>query len=110
MGLYGLVSFMVVKKTREIGIRKANGATTGGIIKMYIISYLKFILLASIPAWPVAYHLMNRWLRDYAYHIKLTIEYFIAGLLIIVLIALFTILFQTLKTANTNPAQTLRDE
>jgi putative ABC transport system permease protein len=54
--------------------------------------------------------LMNRWLRDYAYHIKLTIEYFIAGLLIIVLIALFTILFQTLKTANTNPAQTLRDE
>jgi ABC-type antimicrobial peptide transport system permease subunit len=110
MGLYGLVSFMVVKKTREIGIRKANGATTGGIIKMYIFSYLKFIFLASIPAWPVAYHLMNRWLRDYAYHIKLTIEYFIAGLLIIVLIALFTILFQTLKTANTNPAQTLRDE
>lgn len=110
MGLYGLVSFMMVQKTREIGIRKANGATSGGITRMYIFKYLKIICLASILAWPVAYFLMSRWLRDYAFHIELTLAYFIAGLLMIIVIALFTILFKTLKTANTNPAQTLRDE
>ena len=110
MGLYGLVSFMMVQKTREIGIRKANGATSGGITRMYIFRYLKIIVLASIIAWPVAYYFMSRWLRDYAFHIDLTVGIFITGLLIILLIALFTILFKTLKTANTNPAQTLRDE
>jgi len=110
MGLYGLVSFMMVQKTREIGIRKANGATSGGITRMYIFRYLKIIFLASILAWPVAYYFMSRWLRGYAYHIELTIGYFIAGLLIIILIALLTILLKTMKTANTNPAETLRDE
>ena len=110
MGLYGLVSFVMSQKTREIGIRKANGATSAGITSMYIVRYLRIIVLASILAWPVAYYLMIRWLRDYAFHIELTLNYFIAGLLIIVLIALFTILFKTTKTANTNPARTLRDE
>jgi predicted permease len=110
LGLYGMVSFMMVHRTREIGIRKTQGATTTSIIRLLSGNYLKYILIAGLLAWPVAWYLMERWLQDFAYHINLHIVYFIASTLLLLLISLGGILQQTIKTAHTNPAESLRTE
>lgn len=110
MGLFGLVSFIMVQKTKEIGIRKTVGATSLKIVLMYIWRYIKIVLFASLFALPAAWYLMKNWLMDYAYHIKLSPAFFVIGLLFLLGVALMSILFQTVKTANTNPAKSLRDE
>lgn len=110
MGLFGLVSFMMIRKTREIGIRKANGASVHQVVRMFVFRYLGIILFAGIFAGPVAYYLMDRWLSDYAYRVDLTLEYFFVGLLIMLGSGLLSVVFQTVKTAGRNPADTLRDE
>jgi len=110
LGLYGMVSFMMVHRMREIGIRKTQGATTHQIIRLLTGSYLKYILIAGLLAWPVAWYLMERWLQDFAYHINLRLDHFVLATGLLLLISFATILYQTLKAANTNPAHTLRDE
>jgi ABC-type antimicrobial peptide transport system permease subunit len=110
MGLFGLVSFIMVQKTKEIGIRKAIGARSTEIVQMYVWQYLKYVLAASLFALPVAYYLMNRWLMDYAYHIKLSFGFFVIGILIVMVIAIVSILFQTIQSASTNPVNSLRYE
>src|SRR6056297_1921419 len=110
MGLFGLVSFIMVQKTKEIGIRKAVGATSSTIVLMYIWRYIKIVLFASLFALPAAWYLMKNWLMDYAYHIKLSPVFFILGLVLLLGVALLSIMFQTIRTANTNPAKSLRDE
>jgi len=110
LGLYGLVSFMLIQRTKEIGIRKTQGATVGGIIRLLSGSYLKYILIAGLLAWPAAWFLLQRWLQDFAYHVDLHPGYFVLATGLLLLISFATIIYQTLKTANTNPADTLRDE
>jgi ABC-type antimicrobial peptide transport system permease subunit len=110
MGLFGLVSFIMVQKTKEIGIRKAVGATSSKIVFMYVWRYIKIVLFASLFALPAAWYLMKNWLMDYAYHIKLSPVFFIVGLVLLLGVALLSIMFQTIRTANTNPAKSLRDE
>jgi hypothetical protein len=110
LGLYGMVSFMMVHRTREIGIRKTQGATTSGIIRLLSGNYLKYILIAGLLAWPVAWYLMERWLQDFAYHIELHLGYFVVSTMLLLLVSLGGILQQTIKTAHTNPAESLRTE
>ncbi len=110
LGLYGMVSFMLVHRTQEIGIRKTQGASTSRIIRQLSGNYLKYILIAGLLAWPVAWYLMEQWLQDFAYHINLHIGYFVASTLLLLLISLGSILQQTIKTAHINPAQSLRSE
>ncbi len=110
MGLFGLVSFVMAQKTRETGIRKANGATGQSIIAMYLFRYLKITVIGSLLAWPFAYFFMHQWLTNYAYHADLSLRHFLMGLLILLGVALFSILFQTIRTANTNPAASLRED
>lgn len=110
LGLYGMVSFMMVHRTREIGIRKTQGATTRRIIRLLSGNYLRYILIAGLLAWPAAWYLMERWLQDFAYHIELHIGYFVVSTLLLLLISLGGILQQTIKTAHTNPAESLRTE
>ena len=110
LGLYGMVSFMMVHRTREIGIRKTQGATTKRIIRLLSGNYLKYIMIAGLLAWPVAWYLMERWLQDFAYHIELHLGYFVVSTLLLLLVSLGGILQQTIKTAHTNPAESLRTE
>jgi len=110
LGLYGMVSFMMVHRTREIGIRKTQGATTNRIIRLLSGNYMKYILLAGLLAWPVAWYLMEGWLQDFAFHIDLHMGYFLVATGMLLLVSFATIIYQTRKTANTNPAETLRDE
>ena len=110
MGLFGLTSLSTAQRTKEIGIRKALGATTAGITRMLIKDYTKWLLMANIIAWPIAYYFMKDWLQSFAYRIDIGIHYFLMALLIVMVIAIITVSWHAIRTANTDPAKTLRYE
>ncbi len=110
IGLFSLTAFTIRKKRREIGIRKAYGATIAGVLFMLQKDFGKLILLASFIALPAGYYIIRRWLQSYSYHVGINPAYFLISILIIVLIAALTLGFLTLRAAGTNPADTLRNE
>jgi putative ABC transport system permease protein len=110
LGLFGLASFTVVRRTKEIGMRKVLGASAGGIIVILSKEYVKWVVLANIFAWPLAYYFMHRWLEEFAYHINLNILAFLASGLLALIIALITVSVQTFKASTANPVDSLRYE
>jgi putative ABC transport system permease protein len=110
LGLFGLTSFTVEQRTKEIGVRKAMGSSIGGI---YIVISRETIILVSISAvlaWPVIYYIAGKWLENFYYRINLGAFTFIAGLSIALGIAILTISYRVLRAARVNPAQSLRYE
>ncbi len=110
LGLYGLASFTAEKRTKEIGIRKVLGASISGIFMFLSRGLSKWVLLANIIAWPVAYYLMNKWLQNFAYRIGLSVWIFILSGLAAFCIALLTVSYQSIKAATANPVNCLRYE
>ena len=110
LGLFALSSFTVVKRTQEIGIRKAMGATFGRIVRLLLYDILKWVLLVNLIAWPAAYYFMSDWLQNFAYRIDMQIWMFLLGGFIALVIAAITISTQTFRAATINPAETLREE
>jgi len=110
MGLFGLAMFSAQQRTREIGIRKALGATVSDIALMLSKSFVKLVLVANIFAWPLAYWFTKDWLEDYPYRIDVGFSlYAFAGLLALA-IALLAVSYQTIKAARGNPVDALRYE
>lgn len=110
IGLWGLISFVVVRKTKEIGIRKVLGASVSGIVVMLSRDFLILIAIALLIASPIAWHFMNQWLQDFAYRIDITwVVFAIAGFFAI-LIAFVTISFKAVKAGMANPVKNLRTE
>jgi putative ABC transport system permease protein len=110
LGLFGLASFTVVRRTKEIGIRKILGASVGGIIVILSKEYVKWVVLANVFAWPIAYYFMHKWLEGFAYHTNLNILAFLVSGLLALIIALVTVSVQTFKAATANPVDSLRYE
>jgi len=110
LGLYALTSFVVIKRRKEIGIRKAMGATEKTVIFKLIKDINKWVLLANLISWPLAYYFIKQWLANFAFHIDISIWYFIAGTILTFLIALIVVAIQAYIAATENPAHTLRDE
>lgn len=110
LGLYGLVSFMVAQKTREIGIRKVLGSSVGRLVWIFGREFSSLILLAFLIAAPVAWWLMNSWLKDFEYRISFGAWIFAGALAIISLIAVLTVGYQTVRAALANPVKNLRSE
>lgn len=110
LGLFGLVSFTAEQRTKEIGIRKVLGASVSGLVFLLTKEFGKWVIIANIIAWPVAYIAMNKWLQDFAYRINLGWDMFIAGAVLALLIALITISYQSIKAATANPIDSLRYE
>jgi putative ABC transport system permease protein len=110
LGLYGLVLFMAVQRTKEVGIRKAHGAGTGNIVYLFSKEFIMLIAIAFAIATPFAWYYMSNWLQDYAYRINVSWWLFAAGWFIAMIIALATISFQAIKAAFTNPVNSLRSE
>ncbi len=110
MGLYGLSTFISLQKTQEIGIRKVLGAGINRIVFFMAWEFARWVILANIIAWPVAYLVMSRWLENFPYRTVPDISIFIIAGLMALLIAIITVSSQAWKMANINPANTLRNE
>jgi putative ABC transport system permease protein len=110
LGLFGLATHSTLQRIKEIGIRKALGASVPSILKLLSTEIVILIALANLFAWPLAWYLMDQWLNTFAYHIDINILIFVVAGILAICIALFTVSFQTLKAARTNPSNTLRSE
>ncbi len=110
LGLFGLASFVVRYRLKEIGIRKVLGASTADIVTMLSKKFIWLILGAIVIASPLAFYAMNRWLQDFAYRIELTGIVFIVAAAGALAIALATVGFQGVRAASANPVNSLRDE
>ena len=110
LGLFGLASFMVDQKTKEIGIRKVLGASVSGLVARLDGSFLKWVLFANMLAWPAAWYFMGQWLQNFAYRIALGWWMFLLAAALAVGIALVTVSFQTVKASFKNPVDSLRFE
>jgi len=110
LGLFGLAAFLAEQKTKEIGIRKVLGASVPSILLMLSKEFIKWIAIANIIAWPVAYYIMNEWLQDFAYRININWWLFVIAGSIALLIALLTIGIQAIKAAKANPVESLKYE
>ena len=110
MGLYGLASFTIEKRTKEIGIRKINGATITGILALLNKNYFVYVVVAFIIGCPVVFIVMQRWLQNFTYRTELSwIIFALAGLLALG-IALLTVSWQSWRAATRNPVEALRYE
>ncbi len=110
LGLFGLTSFMVRQRVKEIGIRKVLGASVPNITAMLSKDFLKLVIVASIIAFPVAWWAMDKWLQDFAYRIHISWWIFCVAGLLAIIIALITVSFETIKAAIANPVECLRTE
>ncbi|MEO0334170.1 MAG: FtsX-like permease family protein [Bacteroidota bacterium] len=110
MGLYGLISFMTIRRTKEIGIRKVLGATVANIIVMFTRELLLLITLAFIVAAPAGYFLGQAFLMELPERIPPGIELFVATLAGSLLVALATIYHRSFRAASANPVDSLRNE
>jgi putative ABC transport system permease protein len=110
LGLLGLSSYTSIQRTKEIGIRKALGASVSHIILLLTKSYFRLILIALLIAIPVANYVMSEWLEQFAYRIGIHWWLFIIPGLLVVFIALLAVSGQTLKSARANPVKALRYE
>ena len=110
LGLFGLVTFSSERRKKEISIRKVLGAKTNGIILLLSKEFLIIISISTVISWIAAYLLMNEWLQDFAYRIDLNIWMFVLASVISLSIAFFTMIYQALKVANSNPVKSLNYE
>jgi ABC-type antimicrobial peptide transport system permease subunit len=110
LGLFGLASFTAETRTKEIGIRKVLGAPVSRIVLLLSREFTKWVLLANIVAWPAAYFIMNKWLENFAYRTNIRIQTFFLAAALALAIALITISYQCIKTALSNPVESLKYE
>jgi len=110
IGIFGLSSYMAEQRTKEIGIRKAMGASVRQIVTMLVTEFARCITIANIFAWPIAYLVINDWLKDYAYRITLTPGPFLFAAILTLVIGLLTVIYQAVRAAVANPSDALRYE
>ena len=110
MGLFGLASFMTSQRTKEIGIRKALGSSVNGIVVLLSGGFTRLVLIANLIALPVAWWLMDTWLQGFPYHIDVNLLVLLLSGILVVVIAVLSVSYQTVKAALLSPANTLRYE
>ncbi len=110
LGMFGLSLYTIAKRRKEISIRKVLGADTYQIILLTSRDYIKLVIIAGIFAIPVAWKLLDNWLDQYAFQIPMNMLMFIVPFLLIILIAIVTVSFQSIKAAIANPVKNLRTE
>jgi len=110
IGLFGLSAFMVVHRTKEIGVRKILGAPVFSILSLLTSDFVKWVIVANVAAWPLLYWMGQNWLERFAYHTTLGIDIFAATLLISLLVTISAIGFQALQAIQMNPVKSLRTE
>lgn len=110
LGLFGLATFMINQKNKEIGVRKVLGASVEGIVFLFSKEYVKLIGVGFVLAAPFSWFIMNEWLDSFAYRINISAWIFLAGLGVTLLVAVFTVGYRSLRAATANPVKSLRYE
>jgi putative ABC transport system permease protein len=110
LGLIALTSFIILRRTKEIGLRKVLGSSETKIILDLGIPIIKFIAIANLIAWPLSYFMMDKWLNNFAYRINMQWYHFLIASLIGLTIAIFAISFKVIKAARENPVVALKTE
>ncbi len=110
LGLLGLASSAINRRTKEIGVRKVLGASVPSIFILLVKDFTKLVLIANIIAWPIAFYAMNQWLQNFVYRINLGWWLFAVSALGALMLAVLTVSFHTLKASSTNPSDSLRYE
>ena len=105
-----LSTFIAEQQRKEVGIRKVLGASSSAITVKLSRELTQWIIIANVIAWPVAYFVMKKWLETFAYRNPIHVGVFILSGLIALFIALLTVSYQTIKAANTNPADVMKYE
>jgi len=110
VGLWGLASFNTARRTKEIGIRKTLGASSGDIVKLLVGQFLRPVLIANLVAWPLAYFAMRTWLAGFSDAVTLSPVYFLGASALAIVIAVLTVLGQSLRASRAAPAWALRHD
>jgi putative ABC transport system permease protein len=110
LGLFGLTAFAAEQRTKELGIRKVLGASDTNIFLLLSKEFVRWVLMANLIAWPIAFFTMNKWLQNFAYRIHIGIFVFLISGGMALMIAYFTVSYQSFKSARANPAVSLRYE
>ncbi|HWA33040.1 MAG TPA: FtsX-like permease family protein, partial [Cyclobacteriaceae bacterium] len=109
LGLFGLASYTVMQRTKEIGIRKVLGASVSQIVQLLSFDFIKVVLLAAAIATPIAYFAVTNWLSGYSVKVLLSIWLFVLPVIAVLVIALLTVSFQTVRSALMNPSKVLTE-
>jgi putative ABC transport system permease protein len=110
LGLFGLSAFMVTQRTKEIGVRKVLGASMREIMVLLSGDYVRLVVVANAIAIPVGYFFINEWLNGYAYRIEFSWWLLIVPLMITMVLAFLSILYQVARASRTNPVNALKYE
>jgi len=110
LGLFGLASYTVSQRVKEIGIRKILGASIPNVVLLLSKEFTKWVILANVIAWPLTYFAMNKWLQNFAYRIDLHIGIFLISGIAALLLSLLTVSSKAIKAAAANPVDSLRYE
>ena len=110
LGMYGLASFTAERRTKEIGIRKVLGASISNVVLLLSREFTKWVILANFFAWPLAYIVMDKWLQNFAYRIRIEPWTFLLSAAIALIVAILTVSYQAIKSAVANPVESLRYE
>ncbi len=110
LGLFGLASFLAEQRTKEIGIRKVLGSSVQGIILLLSKEFIKWVVVANVIAWPIAWLMSKAWLQNFAYRTSVEVWMFLFAGILAVGIAVLTVSFQSIRAATANPVDCLRYE
>ena len=110
LGLFALAAFTTEQRTKEIGVRKAHGATVFSLTLLLSKEFTRLVLIAIIPAIVVGWYVADWWLGDFMYRIELSPILFVGSALVAILIALITVSYQSVKAATGSPVGSLRYE
>ena len=110
LGLFGLAAFTTEQRTKEIGIRKTLGSSVPGIIGLLLETLTRWVIVANLIAWPIAWFIMQKWLQNFVYRTNLQIWIFILAGIVTLITAFLTVSYQSIKAAVSNPVKALRYE
>jgi hypothetical protein len=110
LGLFGLASYSAEQRTKEMGIRKVLGASMGGLIMLMSRDFSKWVLISNLIAWPISWYVMDKWLSDFAYRISISWSTFVIAGIMTLIIAMLTVLYQSIRAATANPVESIKYE